>query len=370
MLYHLIYPLHTYLSGLNIFRYITFRSALAALFCLLLFIFFGKSFIEIVKRKTKTIIRKLTPDSHKEKSGTPSMGGIFIVGSVVISTLFASDLLNPNIILLLISLVGFALLGFIDDYVKEARQDGKGVASRIKLIGQIILALSISCYLYFFPSNQFFLSGDDSMPLSISTITLPFITEYTIDLGIFYIPFAMLVIISSSNAVNITDGLDGLAIVLSLLVFMTFFIITYMTGHQFIAEYLKIPFSPQVGEISVFLAALCGACLGFFWFNSHPAQIFMGDTGSLSLGGIIAVIALLLKKELLLPIIGGVFVMETLSVILQVIYYKLRGKRIFRMAPIHHHFELKGWKENKVITRFWILGAIFAIITLASFKIR
>ena len=370
MLYHLIYPLHDYLSGLNIFRYITFRSALAALFCLLLFIFFGKSFIEIVKSKSKTIIRKLTPESHKKKMGTPSMGGIFIVGTVVLATIFASDLLNPNIILLLITLIGFALLGFTDDYIKEARKDGRGIASRVKLIGQIVLALSISCYLYFSPSNQYFLSGNVSIPLSVSTITMPFFTEYTIDLGIFYIPFAMLIIISSSNAVNITDGLDGLAIVLSLLVFMTFFIITYMTGHQFIAEYLKIPFSPQVGEISVFLAALCGACLGFFWFNSHPAQIFMGDTGSLALGGIIAVVALILKKELLLPIIGGVFVMETLSVIIQVGYYKLHGRRIFRMAPIHHHFELKGWPENKVITRFWILGAILAIISLASFKIR
>ena len=236
MLYHLIYPLYIYLSGLNIFRYITFRSALAALVSLLLCIFFGKYFIRLIKDKTQTIIRKLTPDSHKKKIGTPSMGGIFIVGSVMVAILFAGNLANPNVILLLVTLVGFALLGFIDDYIKEARKDGKGVASRVKLVGQFLLALSIACYLYYFPSNQYFLAGDVTSPLEVSAITVPFASEYTFDMGIFYIPFAMFIIVSSSNAVNITDGLDGLAIVLSFLVFLTFTFITYITGHQAIAE--------------------------------------------------------------------------------------------------------------------------------------
>lgn len=370
MFYHLIYPLYVYLSGLNIFRYITFRSALAALLSLVFFILLGRPFIRFVKNKTQTIIRKLTPDSHKKKSGTPSMGGLLIAGCVAVSVLLAGNLINPNVILLIVTLLGFSLLGFIDDYVKESRKDGKGVASRIKLVGQLFLAFSVSSYLYFFSPNEYFFSGDLSAPLSVSSITLPFITDYSFDLGIGYIPFAMLIIVSSSNAVNITDGLDGLATVLSLVVLLTFMVITYLTGHQPIAEYLKIPFSPHVGEITVFLAAVCGACLGFLWFNAHPAQIFMGDTGSLSLGGIIAVVTLILKQELLLPIIGGVFVMETLSVIIQVASYKLRGERVFRMAPIHHHFELKGWHENKVIIRFWIIGIILAIISLASLKIR
>ena len=370
MLYHLIYPLYTYVSGLNLFRYITFRSAVAVMVTLAVFFLIGKPFIEWIRRKTRSPLRKLTPENHRQKTGTPSMGGLLIVSTVVFSVGIAGNFTNPNVILCLIALVGFSILGFIDDYIKETKEDGKGIASRVKLSGQLLLSFTIAVYLYYLPHNKYFIAGNFASPLSPSAITFPFLSETSLELGWFYIPFAMFIIVGASNAVNITDGLDGLATVLAFLVFLSFTVITYLSGHQGIAEYLKIPFSPQVGELTVFLAALCGACMGFLWYNCHPAQIFMGDTGALSLGGIMGVVALLLKKEILLAVIGGVFVVETFSVIIQVFSYKWRRRRVFKMAPIHHHFEIKGLPESKVIIRFWIIGAILALIGVVSFKIR
>jgi len=370
MLYHLIYPLHHHLSGLNVFRYITFRTAIAVLISLAIFIFFGQAFIRWIGKKTGKSIREHTPENHQKKKGTPSMGGILIVGAVTIATLLSGNLTNVNVLICLFTLVGFAAIGFVDDYLKEVKKDGKGIAARFKFSAQIVLGLIVAIYLYYFNPNLYLTGAHSVETLRVSEITIPFLSYVTIDLGVWYIPFALFIIVASSNAVNMSDGLDGLAIGLTLFAVLAFTVLAYLSGHKLIAEYLKVPFLPHIGEITVFTGALAGACLGFLWFNSHPAQIFMGDTGALSLGGVIGVMALLLKNELLLGIIGGVFVVEALSVILQVASFKLRKKRIFRMAPIHHHFELKGWHENKVITRFWIIGAVLALIGLATLKIR
>ncbi|HMB00769.1 MAG TPA: phospho-N-acetylmuramoyl-pentapeptide-transferase [Spirochaetota bacterium] len=392
MLYHLIYPLHVYLSGLNIFRYITFRSFIAVVISLLFFLFFGKRFIAFMKKNSNRILRKLTPKGHRRKKGTPSMGGILIIMAVSCSILLTGNLQNPNVIMMLIALIGFGLIGFIDDVIKETQKDGKGIASRFKLTAQLVLGLIIAVYLYYFTPNSYIMglkpspdtlavsaesaqtllqNGKEALQyLGVSEITLPFMNNITIDLGWWYIPFVMLVIVGTSNAVNITDGLDGLAAGLALMIILALTAFAYFSGHSGITYYLKIPFMSRIGEMSVFLAALAGACIGFLWFNCHPAQIFMGDTGSLALGGLIGTAAVLLKIELLLPILGGVFVFEIISVIIQVFSYKTRKKRVFKMAPIHHHFEIKGLNENKIIIRMWIIGGICALIALASLKIR
>jgi phospho-N-acetylmuramoyl-pentapeptide-transferase len=370
MLYHLIYPLKEYINGLNLFRYITLRTAIAIITSLIIFWIFGKSFIEYIKLKTNQIVRKLTPEAHKKKVGTPSMGGVLIVIAIIVSTLISGNLTNPNVIVCLMATIGFGMLGFADDYIKDFRRDGKGISGWVKFGTQAAMGTLIAVYLYFFSPNDYYYSADMLSTISITQIPIPFFSYVTIDLGIFYIPFAAFVIAGFSNAVNITDGLDGLSIGLVLFVILGFAGITYLSGHKVVAEYLKIPFIPRIGEISVFTGAIAGACLGFLWYNAHPAQIFMGDTGSLSLGSLIGVVALMLKSELLLVIIGGVFVMETLSVIIQVASYKIRGKRVFKMAPIHHHFELSGLHENKIIIRLWTMGAILALIGLASLKIR
>ena len=370
MFYHFLYPLATeWLSAFNLFRYITFRSFLAAFISVIFFILFGKSFIQKISRHTANITRKLTPDTHKKKRGTPSMGGLIILSATLISVLFTGNFFNSNVILALITLISFALLGFIDDYIKEIKKDGKGVHSYIKIVGQLLISFSICTWLYYNNPNEFLMTAG-LIPMPSSAITIPFISGYFMDIKLLYIPLGMFIFVATSNAVNLTDGLDGLATGNSLFVLLFFAGITYLSGHQGIAQYLKIPYSPYIGELTIVIVGLSGACLGFLWFNSHPAQIFMGDTGSLCLGGFIGLCAILLKVELLLPIVGGVFVIEALSVIVQVLSYKIRKKRIFRMAPIHHHFELKGWHENKIITRMWIAGIMLALVGLASFKIR
>ena len=371
MFLYILYPLNSYFSALNIFRYITFRTLLAALLSMLIVILLGKKTIALLKNKKSGIIRKHTPTTHKKKEGTPTMGGLLMILGTLISIFLAGDILNTNVIVCIIAYSLFGLLGFWDDYIKITYKDGRGIKGYSKISGQIIIALCVSLYLYYFHNDFSYISLEQkSIPLMSSEIPIPFLAGISLDLGILYIPFAVLVIIGTSNAVNITDGLDGLVTILSLQIFICFAIFAYLSGHLGIAQYLKIPFSSQIAELSVVIGALSGACLGFFWFNSHPAEIFMGDTGSLSLGGIIAILALFLKKELLLPLLGGIFVLEASSVIIQVFYYKWTKKRIFKMAPLHHHFELIGWHENKVITRFWIWGAIFTILSLASLKIR
>ena len=287
------------------------------------------------------------------------MGGALIVGAVMVSIIFWGKLNNFYLLLVIPATLLLMALGFVDDYIKSILKKKEGVPARLKLFLQIVIAVSVAFAIYFFPS-----SAKDA-----TTLYLPFLNKPVIDLGVMWILFAVIVIVGSSNAVNLTDGLDGLAVGTVMLVGTSLGIMTYLTGHAEIAEYLRIPYIPAAAELTVFIAALLGALLGFLWFNSNPATVFMGDTGALALGGIIGVVAVMIKKELFLFIVGGVFVIEALSVIIQVVSFKTRGKRVFKMAPIHHHFELSGWPEQKVVVRMWIIGIILAILGLSSLKI-
>ncbi len=346
----------------NVFKYITFRAVYAAVMALILSFIFGPRLIRFLKsKKLGQPIRKEGPETHFNKSGTPTMGGILILGVIVVSTLFFGRLDNVNVLILIFATVGFGLIGFVDDYKKLILKNSKGLSGWKKLLFQFIIAGIITTLIY------------NTQKTEDLSLYMPFMDEsfkLIKDMGIFFIPFGMIILVGSSNAVNLTDGLDGLAIGLLIFVGIAFGVLAYLTGHEKAAEYLKIVSIQQAGEITVYCAAFVGAGMGFLWFNSHPAQVFMGDTGSLALGGVIGVLALMLKKELLLVIIGGIFVAEALSVIIQVLYYKWKGKRIFKMAPIHHHFELSGWPESKVIIRFWIIGATLALIALSTLKIQ
>lgn len=355
-----IYPLVKYFTPLNVFRYLTFRSAYAAVTALLLAFLFGPIIIERLRQlKLGQSIRLDGPQSHLTKSGTPTMGGLLILAAVSVATLLWVDLSNRYTWICVGSMLGFGLVGFLDDWLKIRRKNSDGISARTKLLGQGVVALAAVLALYFDPS------------LEMTRLYAPFFKNPVVDLGVFWIPLAVVYIVGWSNAVNLTDGLDGLATGLVIMVVITFSILTYLSGRSDWSNYLGIPYIRGSGELTVFSLALLGACVGFLWFNAHPAEIFMGDVGSLSLGGVLAVLALIVKKELLLFIIGGVFILEEGSVALQVLYFKLtKGKRIFRMAPLHHHFELSGWKETKVVTRFWILGGLFAIVALSTLKIQ
>ena len=360
MFYHIILPLKEYISFLNLFRYITFRSMAAAVTALLLVLIFGNIIIRWLQRlKLGEEIRSLGPESHKSKAGTPTMGGIIIIGAVIISMLFWGNFNNRYVVILMVATVLLTALGFVDDYVKSVRKHKDGIRPGVKLFFQIIIAAVVAGAIYLFPSNA----------KEVSVIYIPFINNAIMNLGAVWIAFAVIVITGSSNAVNLTDGLDGLATGTVAIVAVTLSIMTYLTGHIKSAEYLLIPYIAHSAELTVFLAALTGALIGFLWFNSNPATVFMGDTGSLALGGIIGIVAIMIKKEIFLFIVGGVFVVEALSVIIQVGSFKLRKKRVFKMAPIHHHFELSGWPEQKVVVRMWILGLLLAIVGLASLKI-
>jgi len=361
MFLEFIVPLSKYLTVLNVFRYITFRTASGFVIALFLSFLLGKKVIAYLTRiKVGQTIRSDGPQTHQKKSGTPTMGGLLIILALLAGVLLFGDLKNPYLIILTIATVQFGVIGFTDDYLKIVRKDTAGLSARFKIIMQIVISATVVFALYLNP-----LAGND-----LTRIYIPFMAGFSLDIGLLYIPFAMLLIIGSSNAVNLTDGLDGLAIGLTIFVAVGFGAIAYLSGNLNIANYLKIPFIEGGAELAVFAGALVGAGAGFLWFNSHPAQVFMGDTGSLALGGALGIMALMLKKELLMGILGGVFVIEALSVIIQVGYYKLTKKRVFKMAPIHHHFELKGWNENKVIIRFWIVGILLMIITLATLKVR
>lgn len=358
-LYQWLYPLgaeYKFFKIFNLFQYVTFRSVMAVITSLIISYFIAPPLIRFLRnKKAGQPIRQDGPNTHQSKTGTPTMGGIIMIFSVFLSTLLWARLDNLLVWICVFSMLGFGFIGFLDDYLKLIKKNPKGLSGKYKIIGQLVISLLVIFVLYF---------------LIPTTLYVPFFAEPVLDLGIFFIPFGLLVLIGSSNAVNLTDGLDGLAIGLSLLVAATFAVFAYLTGHKIIAEYLKIPFIPTSSEITVFLSTLGGAGLGFLWYNSHPAEIFMGDTGSLFLGGTLGTCAVILKKEILLLIVGGIFVVEALSVILQVFYYKKTGKRIFKMAPLHHHFELTGWHENKVIIRFWIIGLILALFGLATLKIQ
>ncbi len=361
MLYYLLYPLHKYFFGFNVFQYITFRAGGAILTALLISFFITPSIIRKLKKlHIEQQIRDDGPSSHLSKVGTPSMGGLIILLTLVSSTLLWARLDNRFIILALFTTVWLGILGFLDDYLKIIRKHSKGLSAPAKLLGQIILGLIIAVYLYSDPLN-----------LEYATkLNIPYIKNAFLDLGLFYIPFVILVIIGSSNAVNLTDGLDGLAIGSLIIAAITYAGIAYLVGNVKFSAYLRlIPVSGS-GELTVFLSAMVGAGLGFLWFNSFPAEVFMGDTGSLFLGGAIGLVAVFIKHELLLMVVGGIFVVEALSVILQVGSFKLKGKRIFRMAPLHHHFELKSMPEPKIVIRFWIVAIILSLIALSSLKLR
>jgi phospho-N-acetylmuramoyl-pentapeptide-transferase len=357
MLLEFIYPLVKFFTPLNVFQYLSFRGAYAALTTLLICFIFGPGIIEALKNlKVGQSIREDGPASHLKKSGTPTMGGIFIILSVVISMLLWMDLGSTKVWLTLGAFGAFGLIGFLDDYLKVKKHNSDGLPAWAKLAGQFTVAIAVMILLY--------ASGGDT------TLYIPFFKNPVVDLGVLWIPFGVILIVGESNAVNFSDGLDGLLAGLLILVFITLTILTYLSGRTDYSSYLGIPYIKEAGELTVFCLAVVGACIGFLWFNAHPADVFMGDVGSLSLGGVIAVISLIIKKEILILIIGGVFVLEIASVVIQVASYKLRKKRVFKMAPLHHHFELSGWAETKVVIRFWILGGLFAIIALSTLKIQ
>ena len=367
MLYQILYPLREVFSPLNIFQYITFRSASAAILALLISFIFGPLIIRKLNQlQIKEEIRDHGPDSHKKKKGTPTMGGLIILTAIIIPTLLLADLTNPYIEILLMSTIWMGLIGFIDDYLKSVKKIKKGLIARYKLTGQILLGLIITLWIYNTPAWD-----------NIRTVTsVPFLKDSIIDFGLLYPLMILFVVSGTSNAVNLTDGLDGLATGLLAISFSVFAVIAYISGRVDFSDYLNIIYLPGAGELTIFSAACVGACLGYLWFNAAPAQIFMGDVGSLSTGAALGTLAILLKKEFLLVIIGGVFVAEAISVILQVSYFRYtkkkygEPKKLFLMAPIHHHFELKGWPESRIVIRFWIIGLLLALLTIATFKIR
>ena len=359
MFLEFVYPLVKYFTPLNVFQYLSFRSAYAALTTLLLCFLFGPKIIEALKRlKIGQAVREDGPATHLSKTGTPTMGGIFVVLSIVIAMLFWTDLDNRMVWLALGSLVAFGLVGFLDDFLKVKRHSSDGLPPWAKLVFQFVIAISVMLVLYFTEERE------------VTSLYIPFFKNPVIELGKLWIPFGVLFIMAASNAVNFSDGLDGLLAGLLILVFIALAILTYLSGRSDFSSYLGIPYIPGAGELTVFCLAATGACIGFLWFNSHPAEVFMGDVGSLSLGGVIAVISIMIKKEIVILIIGGVFVLEIASVIIQVASFKLRKKRVFKMAPLHHHFELSGWAESKTVIRFWILGGLFAIVALSTLKIQ
>jgi phospho-N-acetylmuramoyl-pentapeptide-transferase len=359
MIYHLIYPLYAHLAVLNVFRYITFRTIYATLTALLISLIIAPWFIRKVGQyQVKQYIRDDGPASHQNKAGTPTMGGVFIIFSVLFSVLFWADLSNPFVWLLLFVALAFGLIGFLDDLLMIRRRNSKGLSARSKFLWEIVIALGVGIFLYLEPSYN-------------TQLSVPFFKEVRPDLGLGYIFLIAFIIVGTSNAVNITDGLDGLAIGPYLIAISTYLILSYLAGHVKIAEYLQIPFISNVGEVTVVCGALVGASVGFLWFNAYPAQVFMGDVGALPLGALLGTVAILAKHEILLVLVGGIFVLETVSVIIQVGFFKAtNGRRIFRMAPVHHHFELKGWPEPKVIVRFWIIAAILSLMAMSTLKLR
>jgi len=352
-------PLVGHFSFFNIFQYITFRAAYAAVTALFIALLLGPVMIAwLRKQKLGQEIRDEISDIHKSKSGTPTMGGILIILSIVVSVLLWQDIKNIYTWICIATVLGFGAIGFVDDYLKIYKRNAAGLRARFKFISQILLSTAIVIFIY--------VNGNSETTL----LYIPFFKNPILDLSYLYIPFAVFILVGTSNAVNLTDGLDGLAIGLVILAGTAFGILAYLSGRVDFSHYLQIPYVIGSGELTILLFALVGASVGFLWFNSHPAEVMMGDTGSLALGGIIGVVALLIKKEILLIIVGGVFVIEALSVIIQVISFKIRKKRVFKMAPLHHHYELSGWSENKVVVRFWILGGLFVILSLSTLKIQ
>lgn len=368
MLYNLLYPLSSDITVFNVFRYITFRSVWALLTALVITILVGPMFIRLLKRIKFGQYVHEDVKAHLQKNGTPTMGGILIAFSLVVSVLLWADLTNPHIWLILFVYLGFGAVGFMDDYLKILRRNNKGISARKKLAGQVLVSVIALALLYLIRDNMDYGRGD---VVKFTQLAVPFFKNVSPDLGWFYLPFAVIVLVGASNGVNLTDGLDGLAIGPTIVAGACFAVFIYVAGNAQIAKYLQIPNVPGIGEVTVFCGALVGAGLGFLWFNAYPAQVFMGDVGSLSLGGALGFLAVLCKQELLLLVVGGLFVVESLSVILQVGYFKLSGgKRIFRMAPLHHHFEMQGIPESKIIIRFWITSILLGLAALSVLKLR
>lgn len=362
MLYNFLVPFVDDYAFLNVFRYITFRSGSAFMTALIVSFLIAPAVIRWLKSKQGSgqPIRKDGPESHFKKAGTPTMGGLMILISVLFSSLLWADLTNPYIWICLGVFTGYGLIGFVDDYLKLTKKNTDGLSGRIRLFFQALIA-AIAVY--------FTVAVSQNTELA-DILTFPFFKGFIVDLGWFFIPFAILVLIGAANAVNLTDGLDGLAIGPIIIAAGCFGVITYLVGNAVFANYLQLHYVAGTGELSIICSALIGAGLGFLWYNAPPATIFMGDTGSLAMGGLLGIMSVITKHEIVLAIIGGLFVIETVSVILQVGSFKLRGKRIFKMAPIHHHFEKEGWPETKVVFRFWILAVIFALLGLATLKLR
>ena len=359
MLYHLLYALHAEVSAFNVFRYITFRTIYASLTAFLICFVLGPWVIsKLTEKQIGQYIRRVGPAAHQDKAGTPTMGGILIMAAIFAGTLLWVDLRSAYIWIILLVGAGYFSIGFADDYLKQIKKRNRGLSAREKFLMQVLIAMAAGSLIYLSPEFD-------------SRVTLPFFKTFRPDLGAGYIIFATLVIVGTSNAVNLTDGLDGLAIGPVIIAGATYMLFAYVAGHSKIAAYLQIPYVLGSGEVTVICGAIAGAGLGFLWFNTYPAQIFMGDVGSLPLGGVLGTIAVITKQEVLMMIVGGIFVIEALSVILQVLYFKMtKGRRIFLMAPLHHHFELKGWSESKVIVRFWIISILLALVAISTLKLR
>lgn len=361
MLYNLFAPFADDFILFNLFRYLTFRTGAAVMTALLICFLIGPRMIVWLKSKqgSASNIRQYLEEAHASKSGTPTMGGLMILIAVTVSTLLWANLANPFVWIALMVMVGYGLIGFGDDYLKLTKKNSKGLPGKLKLLGQIVIGgVAAAAIVYILP------------PEMESHVAIPFFKDLMVNIGLFFIPWALVVMVGASNAVNITDGLDGLAIVPIAIVAACFGLIAYLSGNFEFANYLQIPFVKGTGELAILCGALVGGGLGFLWYNAPPARVFMGDTGSLALGGVLGTIAVITKHELVLAIVGGLFVLETVSVIIQVMSFKLTGKRVFAMAPLHHHFEKKGWPETTIVIRFWIIAIVLALIGLSTLKLR
>ncbi len=357
MLYHLLYPLAAEFGGFNVVRYITFRTAAAALTALFISFAVGPPLIRALSRlRVGQPIREIGP-AHQDKAGTPTMGGLLILLSLLVAVLLWSELTNRFVWIVLAVTTGYGALGFVDDFIKVRSGKNEGIRARTKLFWQFSIAIVVAVAIYLDPSFD-------------KELAVPFFKDFTPNLGWAYVPLAALIIVGASNAVNLTDGLDGLAIGPVMIAAGSFVVLSYAAGHSGIAEYLAIKHVSGSGQLAIFCGALVGGGLGFLWFNTYPAQLFMGDVGSLALGGALGTIAVVIRQEILLGVVGGIFVMEALSVMIQVASFKLTGKRVFRMAPIHHHFEQLGWPEQKIVVRFWIISIILGLVAISSLKLR
>jgi len=360
---------------IRVLNYISFRSALALGLAFLLSLVMGPRVIEWLRRvgigqRVRKITKAGAPDlyaMHGAKEGTPTMGGILIAGSLLLSVLLFAHWSNRCVWVCIAVIFGFGVIGFVDDYLKVSQGNHRGLSARVKLAGQIIMGLGIGLFML---HARLGIEYPPTHTAGNTYLVIPFFKRLYPNLGILFVPFVILVVTATSNAVNLTDGLDGLAAGCAIICTVAFALVTYLVGHMVYAPYLLVPFVPEAGELTVVLSALIGSCLGFLWFNAHPAQVFMGDVGSLTIGGLLGAVAVLIRQEILLVIIGGIFVLEALSVIIQVSSYKLRGKRVFLMSPIHHHFEKLGWEETRIVTRFWIIAALLALLGLSTLKLR